>query len=360
VLVTRTEAPAAAASATQPPAAALQPKRDGGDAALFGPLVALGQGLALGEALGKNAENAERYLDRLCDENRKLHDHPVALREPGNEHDAAEFLAPLIDYEKPLDEPHGRLHLAAELSERLASYGPDWPGRITDRDLAGLDFSWLPALAPFDHWSLLGAGRLRDVPPGNSFADPIPSYVSLRQWSQLRYALARRRGDLVQASAEVHHLADLTRSQGILIAEMTAVAMLRLDEHAMQMAGAAGYDVSGWTPPDVEQFGLYRRMEFASVYFTYPGVSAETVRKAVGCMPSPCSALLEGAAANRSFGKYGTTDNLALLGELFTARGCEAPSLARVLRSRELLAPEVLSEGLPEDLEGRIPKFFAP
>ena len=44
-------------------------------AALFGKLVTMGQGLALAEALEGNAQNADRYLDRLCEETRKLREH---------------------------------------------------------------------------------------------------------------------------------------------------------------------------------------------------------------------------------------------------------------------------------------------
>jgi hypothetical protein len=116
-------------AATLPPGRDRAPGRtDAGtavdQAALFGKLVTMGQGLALAEGLEGNAQNADRYLDRLCEETRKLREHPAMPDKAGAERDAAEFLAPLIDYEKPPDDPPGRLHLSARCARRLPAAGP--------------------------------------------------------------------------------------------------------------------------------------------------------------------------------------------------------------------------------------------
>ena len=338
-------------------AAAPAQKRANADPALFGKLVALGQGLELGEALEQNARMADAYVDRLCDEGRKLHDHPALPDVPSHDRDAAEFMAPLIDYETPLDDPPGRLHVAGALADRVKGYGTDWPAKISDRDLEGLDFGWLSALGAYDHWSLFGAGRLREQPLGEFFTAPIPNYLSLLLWTKLRFAVALRSGDLAQASAEVRHLAALIRTQSILIAEMVAVAIYRLDARAREVAAAKGFDTTGWPEPDVDQIDRHRRIALASLYFTFPGVKPETVRKAVECMPSPCSALLEGAGANRTFGPYGGFDNLDLVSDLARDRGCESAILDRARGARELQASEALSSAA-EDVGQQIPKRF--
>jgi hypothetical protein len=341
-------------------AAAGASRRTSSDPALFGKLVALGQGLELGEALVQNARVADAYVDKLCEEGRKLREHPALPDSPSHDRDAAEFMAPLVDYEQPLEDPPGRLRVAGALADRLKGYGADWPAKISDRDLEGLDFGWMSALQRFDHWSLLGAGRLGDQPA--SYADfyrqAIPNYWSLQQWSKLRLAAAFRRGDLAQASAEVRHLADLTRTQSILVAEMVAVAIYRLDARAREVAAAKALDMAGWPQPDVDQIDRHRRIAFASLYFTYPGVKPETVRKAVACMPSPCSALLEGAGANRTIGPYGGADNLDLVSDLAREHGCESATLDRVRRFRELTASETLT-AVADDFAGQIPKFFS-
>src|SRR5947209_4756805 len=71
---------------------------DGGVGSLFGPLVAIGQGQAFADALQKNAANADAYVDTLCSEGNKLRTQSP-IRPPRNrERDAAQFMAPLVDY----------------------------------------------------------------------------------------------------------------------------------------------------------------------------------------------------------------------------------------------------------------------
>jgi hypothetical protein len=98
-------------------------------------------------------------------------------------------------------------------------------------------------------------------------------------------------------------------------------------------------------------------MAFASMYFTYPGVSEATLRKASACVTSPCSALLEGAGASRQFRAYAATSNLALIEELIKTNHCEGPLLTRFAKGRELPAGEAL-QVLADDVEQVIPKMF--
>ena len=308
------------------------------------------------EALEKNAANADAYVDKLCSESAKLRDHPPMPAPTGNDHDAAEFMAPLIDYEKPLDQPPGALHLTDELRAHLLAGFPDWSQRISDGDLAGLDFGWMKQLSAYDHWSLLAAGRLKDFAPTDFFTTPIPNYVSLMQWAKLRFALARRRGDHANASVEVRHLADLIRSQNLLISEAVAVAMYKIDGSARGGAVAAGGDVSGWPTVDTVGLDTDRSEAFAAMYFTYPGVKPETLRKAVACMPAPCAALGEGAGANRAFGAY-SSDNLQLVLELAKSHGCEQALFDRAVASREVSAQEAWEQA-GDTLDGQIPKYL--
>jgi len=175
-------------------------------------------------------------------------------------------------------------------------------------------------------------------------------------WSKLRFALALRTGDLTGASAQVRHLADLIRSQGILLGEMDAVAIYKMDARARQLAVAAEVDVSGWDQFEVDQLERYRRTAYASVFFTFPGMRPETVKKALDCMLSPCVAILEGAGANRSFGAYAPVDNLPLLQEIAAARGCESALIARAVDSEELVGDEALEAAT--DLALQIPRHL--
>ena len=135
------------AAASSPPARATA-KSGAGAADVGEPAAAetLAQDFALAEALSKNASSADAYVDRLCAESAAQRERPALSDFQARERDAAAFMAPLIDYEKPLDNPPGLLHLADELRERITSYGSEWPMRITDTDLSGLDFTWMTAL----------------------------------------------------------------------------------------------------------------------------------------------------------------------------------------------------------------------
>ena len=336
-----------------------QPPRGGNlDPALLGKLAALGQG-TLVEELARNARDADAYVDKLCEEGRRLREKPPLPGEPGTKHDAAAFMAALIDYESPLDNPPGYLHLRPDLAARLRSYGPDWPARITDTDLAGLDFDWLVQLRRYDHWTLLGAGRLRNLPPKNLFNDPIPNYEHLLYWAKLRYALAFRRSDLPAAVGEVRHLAMLVHTQGLLVAESVATAIARCEARAHEFAIASGADVWWWDAPAPEQIERQRHAAFASLYFSYPGVGEATVREAAACTPAPCAMLIEGAAANRAFSAYGASDNWALIGSLVERYGCETAVLQRIRQSPPLPAPEAV-ESLREDVGERIANNLGP
>jgi hypothetical protein len=313
-------------------------KSDAGDAQLAGHLISMGQSLALGEALAKNAANADKYVDKLCSETAKLKQHPAMPDNAGTKADAAAFMAPRMDYEKPLDQPPGSLHLPDELRAKLR--GADWLSKITDEDLAGRDFAWMAALAQFDHWSYLGAGRLRDLPDPDALHGSIPNYSSLMGWSRLRYALALRQGDSAAASAEVRHLADLIATQGLLISQMVAVAIYRLDSSA-----------------DLEGLQKTRDLSFASMYFAYPGVDPETVRKAMGCSLSPCVALAEAAAMNKSFASAAASDNLSLVNQLAAEKGCEPALFTRINGTHEMITSEalnVLGDDLPLDIPRRL------
>lgn len=308
----------------------------GADPAVFGGIVELHNSFAIAKALSDNAAAAEARVDELCDKSRRLRQRDA----PAGGADAAEFMAPRMDYEKPLDQPPGSLHFPDDFRNRIRSYGDAWLQRITDADLAGLDFSWLPQLAQFDHWTVLTAGRLRDFKPDNVFWFPIPNYSSLINWSKLRYALALRRGDMSAASDEVRHLAALIRSQKLLISEMVAILIEKLDAQA-----------------DVADLDLRRRVAFASSYFGYPGVGPATVRKAMACAPVPCSALIEAASANRSLAPYASNDNLALVRQLAADYGCESALFDRISDARELPAGEAV-DSAADGLSGALAKWL--
>jgi hypothetical protein len=321
----------------KPPTKFEQAAHDGDQVQIAGAMISMGQKLALGEAIAQNAANAEKYVDQFCEENAKLSPLPAA----GTSADAAAFMAPRMDYEKPLDQPPGSLHLPDELRARLRD--PNWLTKVSDADLQR-DFSWMTELAQFDHWSLLGAGRLRDHVLTDAPHASIPNYSSVIGWAKLRYALAVRRSDLAQAQIEVRHFADLMRSQGILMAEACALLIYGL-EAQVQAPGAF----------DAAELKRRKDLDFAAIDFADPGVDPSVARKAMECARAPCVAMAEAVVMNKSLSAAAGGDNLAMLNELASARGCQADLFERINGTREYQTAEALSE-LAGDLPQEIPR----
>jgi hypothetical protein len=116
--------------------------------------------------------------------------------------------------------------------------------------------------------------------------------------------------------------------------------MGRFEARACAVTTGSGADVSWSNASAADQLDRQRAASFASMYFSYPGVSEATLRKAADCAPSPCLMLIEGATANRTFGAYAASDNSDLIGSLLERYSCELAVLQRIRHSRELPAGE--------------------
>ncbi len=297
-----------------------------------------GMGLEVAQWLRKNAEAAERNVDRFCEENEKL-SAAKAGAEPGQRADAATYLAVRVDWEGGRT---GLLHLPEALTTRLRGLPQDsWPRAIDERDWAGLDFSWLSELQAFDHWSMSGDGPLKNQDSIEFSSAPIPNYLGLMWWAKLRLAKGLREGQLERASAEVRHLGDLCGSSGTLVGEMIRVSVLRFDRLAWEASGLPIPETSNMT---AELASAVRRAGLAAPYFLYPGVPREVQQKALGCGLTRCSQLLEALGAAAMFRDF-VPDAEAQLAWLVAQRPCDL-RLAEKIRS-----------GPPPSLETMVESF---
>jgi len=307
------------------------------------------------EALAINAQNADKFVDKLCDKNRKLYgDGGIPAPPPPGNRDAAQFMARMIDYEKPLDNPPGLLHLPRDLVEQVEGWGATWPSKLNAEDGAEMDFSWLEKLGQFDRWSVLAAGPLQSYPPTNYLYEPLPNYRSLIVRAEYRYVLSFQTGDFMAVSRQVHHLADLLRTQGMMVSELSAVALYRADAQARSAAANLGLDVSSWAVPDASQLQSWHEMTRAGLFFTLPGVSEATTRKALGCMDAPCSAIVDGIGLGRSFVAFGGNENLNMLTNLAATRNCESEVIDRASQMPAVSPGDSLMV-----MTSQLPKFFA-
>lgn len=241
--------------------------------------------------LAENATAAERHVDRYCAETKDLVKRKE-LSDPPRNHDAALYMAGRSDWEGG---KIGLLHLPDSITQRMSNPPGAW--RQAGPELyAGLDFTWMTELLQFDHWSLLGAGPLRDKEAANFYEEILPNYMPLMNWSKLRLIKGVHEGNLAQASVEVRHLADLIRSSGTLIGEMIRFAIYGLERKVWEDLGQPMPEGL----PSTDEAWRLRHSAFAGMYFLYPGVPRAVREKALACIPTRCAALMEaiGAAAS--------------------------------------------------------------
>jgi hypothetical protein len=246
---------------------------------------------ALAQFLADNAAAAEKHVDRYCAETKDLVKRKE-LADPPRNRDAAVYMAGRSDWEGGRI---GMLHLPASITQRMGNPPNAW--RKAGPELyAGLDFTWMTELQQFDHWSLYGAGPLRDDKPTNFYEANLPNYITLQSWAKLRLLKGVHEGNLAQASVEVRHLAGLIASSGTLIGEMIRLAMYGIERKTWEELGQPMPEGI----PSTDEAWRLRHSAFAGMYLLYPGVPRAVKEKALKCIPMRCSALVEaiGAAAS--------------------------------------------------------------
>jgi hypothetical protein len=246
---------------------------------------------AVAQFLADNAAAAEKHVDRYCSETKDLVSRKE-LADPPRNRDAAVYMAGRADWEGG---KIGMLHLPASITQRMSNPPNAW--RKAGPELyAGLDFSWMTEVMQFDHWSLYGAGPLRDEKETNFYEANIPNYISLQHWAKLRLLKGVHEGNLAQASVEVRHLAGLIASSGTLIGEMIRIAIYGIERKTWEDLGQPMPEAL----PSADEAWRLRHSAFAGMYLLYPGVPRAVKEKALKCIPMRCAALVEaiGAAAS--------------------------------------------------------------
>ncbi len=266
--------------------------------------------------LEQNAALAEKHVERFCAESKLVKRAPPGPA-PTRARDASSFLTVRIDWEGG-ERPPGLLHLPEALRQRLLSYGAEWPQRITDADLQGVDFEWMTQLHQFDHWNLLAEGPLREDRTRDFYRAPIPNFTELYHWVKLRLAVALRTREYAQASADVHQLVALLRSIGAVIADMVAVQVLQLERRALE--GVAPELVYS-----ADELAHERRVGRSAMYFMQPGVKEAVMRKAMECNAHfKCSALAEGLGAHVTLAPFSDAKTLGAVQSMIEASGCDS------------------------------------
>ena len=82
---------------------------------------------------------------------------------------------------------------------------------------------------------------------------PFPRMVLLQQWAKLRWISALSQGDVVEASAELQHLAWLTYTTESRLGGVVAWALLSIERKAYAEAARRGPVPAAWKPMDPKQ-----------------------------------------------------------------------------------------------------------
>ncbi len=250
--------------------------------------------------LRRNAAEAAADVARYCAEAAKapkhLFDDPP---DAGASRDAAWFLEPLVTWEgRP--PTVGLLELPPPLVDRIRASGSDWTTALTVADTAGLDFDWMAQLQSYDYWSLATAGAMAEQGPTvDPFNASLPYYPLLIQWAKLRYVRALGQGDLAEAIAEVQQLAYMIHTNGLTLADASAIVIVALQSQLAIAAAQQGYPSLPPAPLDGEGSRQLRDLLIAGAAFTLPGVDESVFERAMQCVPDPCVALNEGLAQHR-------------------------------------------------------------
>jgi hypothetical protein len=298
----------------------------------------------LAEWLSLNADEAEKNIDEFCADAKKLEHLPPMPS--GADHDASPFLNVRLDWEGNT-RPNGWLHLSEALRQRIESYGIGWPVAITDEDVAGLDFSWMSELQKYDHWDLMAEGPLREYRELDLYRAPMPSFTELFLWTKLRIARAARIGDFAATSADIHQLVALLRTTQTVVGDMVSVQLLNIERVGFSAEGARVPDGLAVAEDDTD---LERRVGRSAMYFFFPGVSPEVMKKASGCNKRfRCAPLLEGLGARVT----SLADDNAPVLSMIEAAGC-SPSQMQWIRNAKPLSPAAWFEDLgPPDIIDR-------
>ncbi len=262
--------------------------------------------------LQRNADKAVKTVESYCERARQLKERSPfePRRQVKGGGDAAYFLAPLIDWytaqaRMPVWAPQriGLLHLPETLTARIDAAGQNWPTTLSHADTRQLDFGWMRQALVYSYWSLATAGPLAELDGEPDLGVLAPDYRFFLNWAKLRYVEALWRGDLQEATVEVHHLAMLIHTNEGTIPDNLAVQVLNLAAPALEVAAQRGILPTGLVPPDLAIVAQFSDLSRAGEGYFWPGVPADVMKRALSCAPSPCAALLEGAYLRNSFGQ---------------------------------------------------------
>jgi hypothetical protein len=221
----------------------------------------------------------------------------------GRAHDAGRVLNSLVPWSHvgaPNITTAGTLHLPEVLPASVEKL--DF-ARAEQRDLHGLDTTWMSTLGAFDHWAIDTAPARNDLASFDVFTAPTPDFLFLQRSAKIRAIAGYLRNDVRGASADIQHLAQLLASTDLLVGTIVAASLLNIDRKLIEAdaARAPASDHSWWHGFGADDVQRLRRAAFGSLQFV--GVLTPEAHWALldGSTPFDCVGLQEGLAGMREY-----------------------------------------------------------
>ncbi|MDP2317372.1 MAG: hypothetical protein Q8P41_31095 [Pseudomonadota bacterium] len=226
------------------------------------------------------------------------------------------------------------------------------------------DLAFLAEWRRFDHWTYDGsdpyAAHYAAHPQDCPAAAPIPDFTPLVWFAKVRLAQGYHEGDLAPAMADVEHLAMLLASTDTLVGTLIGVALLGIEDAAVERALADGKVASvpprPWTEDDRKALKA-AIFAVSGVFVSQPDPAlAETLARRASELPGVCAGIFEGAmrglilrdaVAHPWPGEVDYSGLATTLDRALADSGCAIP-LARAQWARPPL-PAACTGGEPRD-----------
>lgn len=205
--------------------------------------------------------------------------------------DAAPYLNKMVHWEiGPVHHP-GNLGIPEFISKELS--GDDWIKKKPLFKKMGINFQWLKEIAKYDVWSLEeDSPAYPQEKKFQPFEIPYPTYKDLVTWQKLRYLFAKEQGDVNSALREVRHLMRLIWTNDNLVAAVTVVKMLKIENQFEEITTPK--EIGEWSFIPHDHIMRAKRYTYSLVAGTDMRLSDETFNKLTKTQVGICPALFEG------------------------------------------------------------------
>ncbi len=161
----------------------------------------------------------------------------------------------------------------------------DFNGLIGDQRFIDLDVKWLEKIMPFDYWTISNQNEIQQIIQNSNQMTgvqrigaltslPIPDYTLLKNWSII-YAIKKLQVKDFQAGLKVYRkAAELINSTGTLVAQMSAISMLKSEHKLMN-----DFQAQNWQLVPLSSIDAYKRVSWAWVHLAREPFFAEMNEK---------------------------------------------------------------------------------